>query len=212
MLANVTDLTRYQLNARDGELGRLEDVAFDDKSWQVRYLIVDARNWLGRRVLMHPLAVRRCDHDRRLIDLMVSRRQAETSPPFDVDRPVSWASAERFYRHFGWPPYWPQRGFGAAAEPGDPDLHVARDLTGYQVQGRDGRIGRVEDLLVDSGLWSIPFLVVITGEFWSKKSVLIAPAAARQIEWSEKRVHVDRDRAGIRRGPAWHSASRISRL
>jgi hypothetical protein len=212
MLGKVKELTRYEVRARDGELGKLEDVAFDDRSWQVRYLVIDTGSSPGQRALMHPLVVRGCDPDRRLVELTVSRRQVETSPAFDIVQPASWASAERYYRHFGWPPYWPQRGFGAAAEPGDPHLRSGREVPGWEVQGRDGRIGYVDDLLVDTGLWSIRFLLVSTGEFWSKKAVLLAPAAAKQIDWNEKRVHVDRDRDGIRRGPAWQSAPLLNRL
>jgi hypothetical protein len=203
MLATVEDLTRYEVHARDGGLGRLCDLSFDDQTWQVRYLILDTRSWLGRRVLMHPLGVRRCDHDRRLVELMVTREQVENSPPVDADQPLTWRLAERYYRYFRWPTYWVPGGFGFKPDRDDPRLRRGREVAGLKLEGRDGRLGRVEDALVDTSLWSVRFLVVGARDLWSKKQVLIAPGSAERIEWDEKLVHIDQDRDGLRRGPAW---------
>lgn len=32
--------------ARDGNIGSVKDVYFDDERWAVRYLVVDSGNWL----------------------------------------------------------------------------------------------------------------------------------------------------------------------
>ena len=204
MLAGVSDLTQYDVSARDGELGRLNDLLFDQSSWQIRYLVVDARSWLGRRVLMHPLAVRRFDPARRVVELAVKRSQLESSPPVDADQPVSHRQAERYYRHFGWPAYWAPSGFGspggphagngAAAFVGDPNLRSTRELLGCQVRARDEGAGQVEDLLCDSATWTINHLVVDTRSWWlGNKQVLIAPALTRQVDWAGRLIQLERD-------------------
>lgn len=51
----VEDLRGDAIVARDGRVGSLEDVYFDDERWAVRYFVVDTGNWLpGRQVLISP--------------------------------------------------------------------------------------------------------------------------------------------------------------
>lgn len=60
MLHKVRDLQGDALHAEDGEVGRVDDLYFDDEDWDVRYLVVDARRWSpGRRVLVSPIAIDR---------------------------------------------------------------------------------------------------------------------------------------------------------
>jgi hypothetical protein len=39
----------YHIRADDGEIGHLDDLYIDDRSRQVRYLLVDTSNWIGRK-------------------------------------------------------------------------------------------------------------------------------------------------------------------
>lgn len=62
MLYDLSDLRDLAIGAADGEIGRVEDVYFDDEKWTVRYLIVDTGTWLsGRNVLVSPMSVRQVD-------------------------------------------------------------------------------------------------------------------------------------------------------
>ena len=49
MLANSSHLKGFVIQATDGELGTVEHFYFDDESWAIRYLVVDAGGWLGGR-------------------------------------------------------------------------------------------------------------------------------------------------------------------
>jgi hypothetical protein len=45
----------YHIQARDDAIGHVEDFIIDDASWQIRYVIVDTRNWwFGKKVLLAP--------------------------------------------------------------------------------------------------------------------------------------------------------------
>lgn len=53
MLNSVNDLTRAKVTASDGDLGPVKAAFFDDRSWVVRYLVVNTGSWLsGREVLI----------------------------------------------------------------------------------------------------------------------------------------------------------------
>jgi len=42
MLRNVTRLKGFEIRARDGEVGTLDQLYFDDENWAIRYLVVNS--------------------------------------------------------------------------------------------------------------------------------------------------------------------------
>jgi uncharacterized protein YrrD len=55
MLFNTKDLRGTKLQATNGEIGHIDDVYFDDMTWELRYIIVNTGGWLsGRQVLLSP--------------------------------------------------------------------------------------------------------------------------------------------------------------
>jgi sporulation protein YlmC with PRC-barrel domain len=223
MLAALKNLFAYEIKARDPDLlGGLHDLSFDDLSWQVRHLIVDTTAWLARKLMLHPLAVRRLDPTSRLIELTVARAHVEQAPALDPDEPLSRARAEPYYRYFAWPPYWQPFGPGfargprlhppspdnpvertavGAAEDCDPHLRSARALIGCLVRARDEPVGQVDDVLVDVGTWEIKQLVVDTRSWWSGKNVLVSVSDAARVHWARRLIRLDLDPEGISRTP-----------
>jgi hypothetical protein len=62
MLRGISDLKRFTIAATDGQLGSVSDLYFDDRSWAVRHLVVDAGPWLpSRRLCVSPISVQRSD-------------------------------------------------------------------------------------------------------------------------------------------------------
>ena len=54
-LRSAREVTGYAIQARDGDLGHVEDFIVDDESWVLRYMVVDTRNWWpGKHVLVSP--------------------------------------------------------------------------------------------------------------------------------------------------------------
>lgn len=50
MQKNIKDLKGNAIVATDGDIGKVDDFYFDDKSWTIRYLVADTGNWLlGRK-------------------------------------------------------------------------------------------------------------------------------------------------------------------
>ena len=53
MLYRIEHLRGYTIRATDGDIGRVDDVLFDDRSWVARYVVADTGGWLSsRRVLL----------------------------------------------------------------------------------------------------------------------------------------------------------------
>ena len=70
MLRSAAHLHNYKINAKDGQLGILSDLYFDDRTWQVKYLIIDTGIWLpGKEVLVDPELFGQADYENKLIDV-----------------------------------------------------------------------------------------------------------------------------------------------
>lgn len=106
-LRSTREVIGYQIEARDGEIGHLDDFIVDDEGWFLRYAVVDTRDFLpGRKVLIAVPWIERVDwHGARVhIDLM--RGRIENSPEFDPEAPVNREYEERLYDYYGRPRYW----------------------------------------------------------------------------------------------------------
>ena len=169
MLQNIKQLHVAKLSATDGEIGHVKDFYFDDKTWAIRYLVIDTGSWLsGREVLLSPHAFKAHpfaggEGDIKSLPVNLSRKQIEGSPSIDTHRPLSRQYEEEYYRYYGWPTYWQEGGMWGVAGfpvvtpgvlPGSPahhghnqrdDIHLlsTQAVTGYNINAMDGQIGAV---------------------------------------------------------------------
>src|SRR5471032_2576566 len=113
MLQNTKELYGHKLAASDGDIGRVRDFYFDDKTWAVRYLVADTGTWLtGRQVLLAPHAFGRFDAAGKIVHVNLTRKQIEDSPSIEAHRPVSRQYEAEYFRYYGWPVYWIGDGYG----------------------------------------------------------------------------------------------------
>lgn len=107
MLRRVSEIEGFRVLATDGEIGKVEEIYFDDEYWAVRYLVVATGGWLKRReVLISPQAVKRISPRTRSVAVVLSRQKVQNSPNIDTYRPVSRQHEAEYYRYYGYPAYW----------------------------------------------------------------------------------------------------------
>ncbi|MCI4678932.1 PRC-barrel domain-containing protein [Rhodoblastus acidophilus] len=228
MLKLGSTLKGYAIEASDGAIGSISDFLFDDRTWLVRWLVVDTGNWLtGRKVLLLPTALGKAEHDRRELPAALTRAQVEASPELSEHEPVSTQMERHLYDYYNWEPivgdsYFSENPiasrfsapplFGsppAAGTPAisrddsDPHLRSVAAIAGYHILASDGAIGKVGDLLIDDDGWGIRFLVVDTGNWWSGEHVLISPHAVKEISWAEREIRLNVSRDQVRSSPPW---------
>jgi sporulation protein YlmC with PRC-barrel domain len=193
----LSELERYVVHGVDGDVGRIEDVYFDDQYWVVRHLVVDSRHWLrGRRVLIPPAAVGALDRARGRVELPFTRARIEQSPRIDTAKPVSRQHHVDLYSYFGFPYDWkgpavhrdPLAGFGG----GDPHLRSARAVTTYRVQAVDGDVGQLDDLLIETESWAIRHIVVRSGRRLGDRRVLLPPEWIARVSWEGRLLETNR--------------------
>lgn len=212
MFLNVKAAIGYKVLASDGEVGKLVDILFSDKTSKVRYLVVDTGSWLSsRKVLLAPDAVGSPSVSDRIFETDLTKEQVENSPPAESDKPVSRRYEESLHHHYGWTPYWldpmgaaptadhwgviaqvaenqNKEATADAAEIESTDLRSGNEVLGYGVEARDGDIGQVSDLLVPEENWIIRYAVVDTGNWLPGKKVLIATDWLQSVDWHGKKI------------------------
>ena len=230
MLRRARELQGVQIHARDGMVGKIDEILFDDEHWTVRYLIADTGSWLNRRqVLLSPLAIGFPDWEANTLHVTLTREQIENSPDVNTDEPVSRQWEASFHGYYGLPFYWgglggwgaysyiggiiPPSGILATlpqvdpketdAAKGDCHLRSSREVTGYRVGAIDKNIGRIDDFIIDDTAWRITYLAVETRTLWPGKKVLLPLDWIGRVMWPDNMVTVNVSSDQIMNVPEW---------
>ena len=79
-LAAAGDLTGYAVEARDGEIGKVDK---HDVESGTTHLIVSTGPWIfGRTVMLPAGVIERIDHDTRVVVVSCSREQVKNAPEY----------------------------------------------------------------------------------------------------------------------------------
>jgi uncharacterized protein YrrD len=106
-LRSARELIGSGIQATDDELGHVEDFLIDDRSWAVRYVIVDTGNWWpGKKVLIAPEWIGLVSWADSRVHLAMSREQIRRAPEYDPSRPVEREHERRLWEYYERPPYW----------------------------------------------------------------------------------------------------------
>jgi hypothetical protein len=207
MLTNTKTIYGTAVEASDGVAATMSDVYFDGKRWDVRYLVVHTGNWLnGRRVLIPPGAVDRCDWIHRRIRLRMTTRQLEATRDISAHLPLNRQQELDGAKLLAWEAYWAGV-LDESADSGNPHLRSTKAVAGRPIEGTDGRIGHVDNFILDDDTWTIRYVVVGTRHWWPGKRVLIEPRSVESIDWDARVVRVDMRQSDIERSPEYNPRS-----
>ena len=236
MLITASRLRDFRIQARDGELGTVGGLYFDDETWAVRYLLANTGGWLnGRGVLLSPFSVVHTDPETEHIEVSLTKEQVERSPDIDTQRPVSRQHEAEFLGYYGYPYYWDGPSlWGAGYYPGDfavrttpytqqaatgnPDgqpydshLRSTEAVVGYDVNTPDGKIGHVDGFVIEEKTWAIRYLEIATRNWLPGKKVLISPAWIERISWLDSKVSIALLREAVKAAPEYIESRPITR-
>lgn len=110
MLRSLREMSGFDVVARDGKIGKVNQFYFDDASWEIRYLVVDVGFWLRHReVLLPPVVFGEPDEGHFKVDL--TKHQVKKSPETNTAKPISRQHQVQLHEYFGWPAYWGYEGY-----------------------------------------------------------------------------------------------------
>jgi uncharacterized protein YrrD len=111
-LRSAREVKGYRIDARDGGIGHLADCVFEEKTWEVRFFVVDSGTWLHHRlVLLKPQSIDCISWEERHVMVPLTREEIKTGRKFLADFPLS-SEPEEFLPQFG-----PHEHFGGRPTP-----------------------------------------------------------------------------------------------
>lgn len=229
MLCKAKTLKGYTLDSLDGAIGKVKEFYFDDQHWTIRYLVADTGSWLkDRQVLISPYALAAVNDAEQHVEINLTKKQIEDSPPLESDKPVSRQFEDAYYGFYGWPMYWggPHlwgaypfilhdaehlKDYNLSEQSWDPYLRSTHDVTGNHIQAADGEIGHVDDFIIDDQTWAIRYVVVDTRNWLPGKKILISPQWIERVSWLESKVFVNLSKEAIEQAPEYTETSLLTR-
>ncbi len=102
---------RYYVHASDGDMGHVQGFLVDEKTWAIRYIIVNTSNWwLGHQVLIAPQWIVGVNWAECTVSLDLKRQEIKSAPPYDPTQPVNREHELQMHAHHGRAGYWTSEG------------------------------------------------------------------------------------------------------
>jgi hypothetical protein len=106
-LRSGNDVMRYYVHASDGDIGHVQGFLVDEKTWAIRYLIVNTSNWwLGHQVIIAPQWIDDVDWAESTVSIGLTRQAVKSSPPYDSTALLDREQEVRVHTHYGRDGYW----------------------------------------------------------------------------------------------------------
>lgn len=106
-LRSVNTVIDYYIEATDGDIGHVEDIIVDTDTWNIRYLVIDTKNWWpGKKIVISPLWVNNIDWQSKHVGVDLTRDDIQSAPEYDPKNPVNRDYEKRLFDFYGRPYYW----------------------------------------------------------------------------------------------------------
>ena len=100
-------ILKYEIHATDGDIGHVQGLLIDERTWAIRYFIVNTSNWwLGHQVLVAPQWIESVSWNSRKVSVSLTRDAVRSSPPHTPGTRTERAEETRIHNHYGRPGYW----------------------------------------------------------------------------------------------------------
>jgi hypothetical protein len=199
MFTSLTTLMKIPLVTTDGEEHQVCSFLFDDRSWNICFLVANAGTWFSRRqVVVRTCATDGPDWTKKVITANLTHQELARCADVSSVKPVSQQQQLALKKHFGWPDFEPRWYVPAALVPAqrefpvlasdDPHLRNTIDLLGYEVWSADRRVGILSDFVMEPNSWHIKYLSVKFGDWVYHEERFVPTLAVQSISWGTHRV------------------------
>ncbi len=105
-LRSTNDVTGHHIQALDEEIGHVEDFIIDEKTWSIRYMVVDTGNWWpGKHVLISPHWIERVSWEEKKVFVNLSRDTIKQSPEY-IPASLNRDYETSLHQHYNRQGYW----------------------------------------------------------------------------------------------------------
>lgn len=204
-LRKFGDVSRFDLQAADGELGKLHDLYFDCGNWLIRYISVSEGMAHSHKVHLIPsVALDGTDEQAKELFVELTREEVLRGPLIDARLNIHRNAEREVYDYYGWPVYWehehglqlnsahspypyvpPAAYHQGQALAGDHTLCSLSELGHYRLRADGSTVGQVNDVIIDTRRWSIAYLEV---EAKQAQNAMLKPRDVKYVDWTDKQI------------------------
>jgi hypothetical protein len=220
MKRSLKGILDYKVETLDGKSGSTKDFLFDQKLWVVRFVKVDFGSlFTSERKLIPRVFLKTPQWQEKKFTVELNEDEIGKCPDIADHLPVSRKVEEQLFGYYGIDPYWttpypghmtmyhPPRPVIPPAAP-DPEEEVDTELRSfseiehYHINALDGKLGHIEDLVIDDEEWQVLYAIVDTSNWlpWSKK-VMISIDFLDQISYTDGEVSINLKKDTIKSAP-----------
>jgi hypothetical protein len=106
-LRSTQEVSGYHLQAADGEIGHIEDFIIDDRTWAIRYLVINTHNWWpGKKVLVSPSWIEGISWSESKIFINLSCDIIKHAPEYSEQALLSREYETGLHHHYKRQGYW----------------------------------------------------------------------------------------------------------
>jgi RNA polymerase-binding protein DksA len=137
-LRSTKALIGYYIGAKDGDIGHVQDFIIDDKTWAIRYMVVDTVNWWpGKKVVIAPQWIERVSWEESKVFVDLSRERIKKAPEYNPTAMLSRQYEDGLYAHYRRSKYWDGNDAGHVNE-----AFSLSQFSGAQPPGNGDRLRR----------------------------------------------------------------------
>jgi hypothetical protein len=106
-LRSTREVKGYYIQAADDEIGHVDDFIVDDSTWEIRYLIIDTKNWLpGKKVILSPRWVNKIEWPESKVYVSFTKEKIKSAPEYKSEEDINRQYEEKLYSHYDRKSYW----------------------------------------------------------------------------------------------------------
>lgn len=216
MLIKTEDLKHLRIIPEDKVAVSLYDLYFDDLFWSIQYLVLTQ---IERRQKNALLILRNAagepDFNSGTWNLYLTLGDAVKGQKTGKYRGGPVSGGPTVSGILKWPlkqvsltsTEFKKLTTGIQGVPDGADFHLRsrNNVLGYNFHAKNGEIGHVKDLVIETASWKIRYLIIDTRNWLYKGTdVLISPTWIEKIRWSEQLIYVDFNKEVVQNSPAYN--------
>ena len=233
MLFSFKELRKYHVVTKDhAKIGVIHDLLFDRRYWEVHYLVIKTGKCLSGKFLIMPVThLKLPDLNRKSFPVAYKlewfKKNIVLKSNNSAYKNMFNKNATNCPAFFGWPVHFlhipsimsmtsmplDNSGFLKEVkneEKYEPELSM-RKVIGYPIQVIDGKIGHLEDILVDDDMWTLHYYVVHKHFMGFGKKRLLPPHWLDHFDFCDIKFHINRSIKQIKRSPIFTTSRQINR-
>lgn len=106
-LRSCEEVVGYHIHATNGEIGHVKSMLVDEKTWSIRYVVVQTSDWwFGHQVLVSPRWINAVDWASNSVTIELTRESIKSAPAFESAADLDRERETDLYQHHARGGYW----------------------------------------------------------------------------------------------------------